>query len=93
MQTTHGQTTTEGAIWGRLLAPEDPTFSAEVARALLEFEFSREDKERMNELAAKAREGPLTASEQDEVDCYGRVGSVLGILKSKARRSLKRAGK
>lgn len=43
----------------------------------------------MRELAARARAGTLTAEEQAEIDTYGRVGSLLSILKSKARRSLK----
>jgi len=44
----------------------------------------------MHTLAAKARAGTLTSDEQAEVEAYSRISSVLGILKSKARRALKR---
>jgi hypothetical protein len=41
-------------------------------------------------LATKARAGSLTSAEQAEVEAHSRVRSLLGILKSKARRALKR---
>jgi len=44
----------------------------------------------MDVLAAKARAGTLTSDEQREVEAYSRVSSLLGVLKSKARRALKR---
>jgi len=46
----------------------------------------------MQELSLKAQDGTLTASEQAEVENYRRVGYWLGVLWSKARLSLKRAG-
>jgi hypothetical protein len=83
----------EGKIWGRLIGPERPAFSAETARSILELEFAEEDKARMRALAAKAREGTLSPEEQAEVETYSRVGSILGIMKSKARTVLKKAPK
>src|SRR5712691_8722438 len=80
---------TEYAIWSRLLQPGKPTFSPDVARAVLALDFPPEEKARLRELAAKAREGTLTPEEQEQIDSYGRVGSVLSILKSKARVSLR----
>ena len=44
----------------------------------------------MHELAGKAQQGRLSEQEQDEADSYSFVGNVLGILKSKARRSLEK---
>ncbi|MCH8923090.1 MAG: hypothetical protein IIA67_08090 [Planctomycetes bacterium] len=44
----------------------------------------------MHELASKAQQGRLSEQEQDEADSYSFVGNVLGILKSKARRSLEK---
>jgi hypothetical protein len=82
-------TTNEAVILRRAIEPNRPTLSAAAARSLLAIDFSPEDKDRMRELAAKARAGQLTADEQAEIDAYGRVGSLLSILKSKARRSLK----
>jgi hypothetical protein len=43
----------------------------------------------MRALLAKAKEGTLTALEKVELDNYERVGHMLSLMKSKARRSLK----
>jgi hypothetical protein len=79
----------EAAILGRLLEPDRPTLPATAARALLDLDFCQEDRDRMSALAAKARAGTLTPDEQTEIEAYSRVGSLLSILKSKARKSLK----
>lgn len=63
--------------------------SPDAARSLLRLQFSDEDKGRMDELADKARQGALSIAEQAEIENYERVNNLLGILKSKARRSLK----
>src|SRR6266481_1355536 len=80
----------EAAIVGRLIKPDHGDFSPEAARELLSLQFGAEDQTRMGELALKAQDGTLTASEQAEVENYRRVGYWLGILWSKARLSLKR---
>ena len=77
------------AIWERTLMLEgEPTPTA--ARALLKLQFSAADVQRMRELSAKARTGTLSATEKEEIDTYERLGCVLDILHSKARRALKR---
>lgn len=81
--------TSEMAILTRVLEPDKPTLSPEAAHALLALDFSPADKARMRELAAKAREGTLTPAEQAATDSYERVGHLLNILQSKARRSLR----
>jgi hypothetical protein len=91
MQPTY-MPSSEAAIVGRLIKPDHGDFSPEAARELLSIRFGDEDQARMRELSLKAQKGALTASEQDEVECYRRVGYWLGILWSKARLSLKRAG-
>jgi hypothetical protein len=80
----------EAAILTRIAGPDNPRLSAATARGILTLGFSPADNDRMHTLAAKAREGTLTSDEQAEVEAYSRVGSLLGILKSKARRALKR---
>ena len=80
----------EAAILTRLAGPDEPAFSAAAAKGILTLDFNPVDKDRMHALAAKAREGTLTPDEQAEVEAYSRIGSLLGILKSKARRALKR---
>jgi hypothetical protein len=82
----------EAAIVGRLIKPDHGDFSPEVARELLSLRFGEEDQTRMRELSLKAQEGTLAAAEQAEVENYRRVGYWLGILWSRARLSLKRAG-
>jgi hypothetical protein len=82
----------DGAIWRRLLGAHKATLVPEVARSILELAFPPEDIARMHELSSKAKQGPLTPEEQDEVESYSRVGSILGIMKSKARVALKKAG-
>jgi hypothetical protein len=85
--------TSEMAILRRVVDPEQPLLSAEAARAILRLDFSAADRARMNQLAAKNREGKLTPTEEQELNSYIRVGQTLGILQSKARRSLRAAGK
>lgn len=63
----------------------------QTAEMILALEFPAEDRERMNQLAERAREGALTPEEQFEIDAYERVGFFLSLLQSKARSSLKRA--
>jgi hypothetical protein len=80
----------EAAILTRIAGPDDPALSAAAAKGILTLGFSAVDKARMHTLAAKAREGTLSSDEQTEVEAYSRIGSLLGILRSKARRALKR---
>jgi len=79
--------TSEMAILRRIVDPEHPFLSAEAARAILRLDFSAADRARMNQLAAKNREGKLTPTEEQELNSYIRVGQTLGILQSKARQS------
>src|SRR5438105_9331932 len=81
--------TSEMAILRRVIDPEEPFLSAEAARAILRLRFSASDRGRMNRLAAKNRQGKLKPEEEEELGNYIRVGQTLGILQSKARRSLK----
>ena len=43
----------------------------------------------MRELSAKARAGSLSEEEDDEIETFERAGTLLSILKSKARLVLK----
>jgi hypothetical protein len=88
MQATHAGTS-EAAIFGRILEPSKATLSAAAARANLDLAFSQADQDRMRQLSAKAREGTLSPDEQTEINNYERVGHILSLMKSKARRSLK----
>jgi hypothetical protein len=81
--------TSEVAIFGRVLEPEEATLDVAAAKAILNLDFQQADKDRMRGLLAKAKKGTLTADEQVEIDNDERVGHMLSLMKSKARRSLK----
>jgi hypothetical protein len=83
---------TEAEIWLRILHPE-MELTPKVAQAILGLTIPESDGLRMRELSAKARAGTLTPSEDLEMDEFERVGSILSILKSKARLALKRRGR
>lgn len=82
----------EAAILGRLVGPDMSTLSPAAAEALLTLGFCLADKDRTHKLAATARAGTLTPDEQAEAEAYSHIGSLLGILKSKARQDLERHG-
>lgn len=79
----------EVAIFGRVLEPDHATLDAAAAQAILALDFKQADKDRMRQLLAKAKAGTLTADEEIAIDNYERVGHMLSLMKSKARRSLK----
>ena len=79
--------TNEAAMWERAIQFEGE-LSPTAARALLKVRFATPDLERMRELSAKARAGSLTPQEQQEIDAYERLGCLLDILHSRARRAL-----
>jgi hypothetical protein len=81
---------TEVEIWLHILHP-DEELSPPTARAILRLSFPKTDVARMHELSAKARAGTLTPDEDAEMDNFERVGSILSILKSKARQVLERS--
>jgi hypothetical protein len=80
------------AILSRLFRPEHEGFSPSAARAMLKVDFQASDRERMNELAEKARSGTLTPQEKAAIDNYERVGHFLDLIHAKARLSLRKRG-
>lgn len=81
--------TTEAQIWERVIHPAGELRSRDVARSILQLSFTPEECARMHELAVKNQQGSLTPEEESELDHYNRVGSLLSIMKSKARKLLK----
>jgi len=80
------------AILNRLIAPDAEDLSPDAAESILKLRFQDSDHARMDELAAKAKSGALIDEEKGELEEYLLVADFLAILKSKARRSLRRAG-
>ena len=87
---TSAPATSEAAILGRLIRPENGDLRAEAAEALLAIHFDGHDLDRMHELAVKNQEDRLSPEEKAEMDNYRRVSFLLDLMHSKARRSLKK---
>lgn len=79
---------TEASILARLIQARTE-MDAHVAQYLLSLEFESADVERMSSLAARSRDGELSAEETAELDSYIHVGNLLSIIQSKARVYLK----
>jgi hypothetical protein len=79
--------TSEVAIFSRILEAEDVDLSPAGAQALLELRFAESDQNRMRDLSAKAKEGTSTVEEQEAINNYEKVGHILSLMKSKARRA------
>jgi hypothetical protein len=75
-------------VWERTIRPDEANLTRDAAEYFLKLRFTDADKARMNELAAKAREGSLTENEEAELGNYMQVGWFLDLMKSKARLSL-----
>jgi hypothetical protein len=82
----------DAEVLGRVILPDEPNLSVAAAQSILALKVSEQDRARMSSLAEQARQGTLTEREQQEIDGYVRVGSLLSILQSKARRSLRQHG-
>jgi hypothetical protein len=82
--------TSEIAIFGRLIQAEQGDLVPSLARYLLTLGFPSADQQRMTDLATRNQAGALSADESLELDNYVRSGHLLALLHSKARKSLKR---
>lgn len=67
------------------------TLSPQAAEGILSLGFSDEQRHTMKQLAEKARSGELTDDEREKATSFERVSSLLGILQSRARVSLRNA--
>ena len=68
------------------------SISPAMAHKLLQFKVDPCHQERLSLLSEKAQRGTLSPIEGDELDEYIRVGTLLGILQSRARQVLKNSG-
>lgn len=74
---------------GQMIQPQNGGFSVELANFLLSLKFSEQEQIRYQELAAKCQDGALSEAEQAEIDEFLAANTLLMILQSKARVSLK----
>ena len=82
----------EAEILARTIRPGNADLSEDAGASLLGWKLTDSDRDRVNYLAAKCRQDTLTEEERSELDEYERVASLLELVQSKARLSLKRAG-
>ena len=82
-------TPSEADIWERIIHPRGP-MSKETARRVLDLEFTEEDRATMHDLAQRNQRGELSEEEEAELDHFCRVGTLLSILKVRARQVLKK---
>ena len=83
--------TLDTAILTRAISPTRESLPRDVAELILQWDFPPEDKKRMAELSAKARNGELNADEEAEIDSYVRVGHIVNLMQAKARLAIKQA--
>jgi hypothetical protein len=80
----------ETTVLDRLLEPVVGCFSKRLAQRLVDLRADQDTQRRLDELAAKANEGELTAPEEREYEAYVHAIDLIGILQAKARRYLRR---
>ena len=81
----------EASILARVITEDPAEITPDVARYLLSMQLPAADRDRVDELSAKAREGSLTSEETVDLDGYLHVGTLLGIMQSRARRLMKQS--
>jgi len=86
--TANGVSQSEITILARVLGNGQGQLPPDVARYLLGLGFSDDDKARMHDLAGRNQEDSLSPAEKEELFAYAKAGSLLSLLKSKARRAL-----
>jgi hypothetical protein len=77
-------------VLDRYLDPLTDALSPQVAQKILELEPNPEDVARVAELGEKADAGTLNDAERDEYRTLADVGTLVALLKAKARRALMR---
>jgi ribosomal protein S28E/S33 len=82
-------------VFARSWASVAERLTPALARQVLRLGFSEDDQVRMHLLAERNAEGLITRTERSELDGFVRVGDMIAILQSAARRKLKpaRSGK
>ncbi|MEX0702191.1 MAG: hypothetical protein WD069_08855 [Planctomycetales bacterium] len=88
MDTSHSAT-----VLDRLLDPVTECLTADVARRIVNLELDPALQSKLDDLAAKAAEGTLSPTEADEYREFVEGIDIVGILKAKARASLRAGGR
>lgn len=76
-------------ILARVFDNERGVLSRELARSIVVVDFSEQDKARMHDLAVRNQADALSHGEKEELIAFDKAGTLLSILQSKARRTLR----
>jgi hypothetical protein len=79
----------EVTILARVFDDELGLLPCDLARSIVDLDFSDRDKARMHDLAVRNQADALSPSEKEELYAFAKAGTLLSILQSKARRTLK----
>ena len=88
-QTVKRDTSSELAIFARLIRADGSELSRELARYILTRGFDDEDRKEMSDLADRNQQGALSAEEKVRLENFAKAGHLLALLHSKARMALK----
>ena len=88
-QAVKRDTSSELAIFARLIRADGSDLSRELARYILTLGFDDEDQQKMTDLAGRNQEGLLSSDEKAELENFVKAGHMLALLHSKARMALK----
>lgn len=89
MSTTARTGDNEVTILARVFDDERGLLPRELARSIVDVDFSDRDKARMHDLAVRNQDDALSPGEKEELYGFAKAGTLLSILQSKARRTLK----
>lgn len=78
-------------VWQSILQPQQADMSAEHARYVLSLTIPDAQKERYRDLVSRRQIGPISADEEAELRTLVEADTVLSLLKSKARLSLRKS--
>lgn len=81
----------EAGILSRAIDPANGNWPLSVAEGVLTVSLSPKDRDRMNQLAAKAQDGVLTGDEEVEIESFRQACRLLEWLKAKAHASVKQS--
>jgi hypothetical protein len=85
---TMPNSTNQAELFRRILERQHASITPEVAHFFLQLDFPEQDRQRLDELAAKSRQGNLSSVEEADLDEYRRLCRLVELLKLKARKVL-----
>ncbi len=74
-----------------ILSNLEGSLTPQAAEGILVIGFSEQQKQKMQSLAEKARDGTISPKEREEATSFERISSLVGILQSRARITLRDA--